>query len=240
MDVRLTSAPTAETQAQPAKLNYFRCFDCLEIATLQDKPKVSYQWFEGKRRTITTDIACPCNGTVEWLGTTTEDKKKLAITALKPACDGRCTEATGPNCYCKCGCVNHGSGRMVEVVKLKDKPTMKYKDSKSAILRGLDYRDMVKQLTAEINKINYYPNGAYDYKLANQKYNAESELKQLRRLTNTKNRIERANKLFESLTGQKLQLFSELMHEAQTEREGTTDGDMLFALGTMPEAYYAF
>ena len=30
-------------------------------------------------------------------------------------CDRRCTNATGPNCECSCGGVNHGSGRLVSV-----------------------------------------------------------------------------------------------------------------------------
>ena len=30
-------------------------------------------------------------------------------------CDRRCTNATGPNCECSCGGVNHGSGRLVRV-----------------------------------------------------------------------------------------------------------------------------
>lgn len=30
-------------------------------------------------------------------------------------CDGRCTNARGPNCECSCGGVNHGSQRTVKV-----------------------------------------------------------------------------------------------------------------------------
>ncbi len=31
-----------------------------------------------------------------------------------PPCDGRCTNARGPNCDCQCGGKNHGSQRLIE------------------------------------------------------------------------------------------------------------------------------
>lgn len=43
------------------------------------------------------------------------EKKRLVNAAMRCPCDGRCTGATGPNCECSCGGVNHGTGRLIAV-----------------------------------------------------------------------------------------------------------------------------
>ena len=41
----------------------------------------------------------------------------LVTVTLAPPCDGRCTNAQGPSCDCLCGGANHGSKKLVEVLK---------------------------------------------------------------------------------------------------------------------------
>lgn len=52
---------------------------------------------------------------MEYLGKSTVDQR-LQETRTLAACDARCTEATGPNCTCQCGGVNHGTGKLVTVI----------------------------------------------------------------------------------------------------------------------------
>ena len=41
-------------------------------------------------------------------------RKYLAQMHFQPPCDGRCTNAKGPNCDCQCNGANHGSQRLIE------------------------------------------------------------------------------------------------------------------------------
>lgn len=54
-----------------------------------------------------------CDQPVNHLGHVSGNK--LAKLEDRCPCDGRCTGATGPNCDCQCGGINHGSGRLVTV-----------------------------------------------------------------------------------------------------------------------------
>lgn len=74
-------------------------------------------------------IACPgCGGTVvrpdDWTSRGVRlslmgrvDRNRLFVSGLACPCDGRCTNAVGPSCDCSCGGKNHGSGRLVEIVR---------------------------------------------------------------------------------------------------------------------------
>lgn len=79
-------------------LYYHKCNDCLTP-------------FSSVERHI--DF-CDCNGDVTFMGVV--QGEKYVQTANKPACDGRCTHASGPMCDCACNGANHGTGRMVSVV----------------------------------------------------------------------------------------------------------------------------
>lgn len=85
------------------KLYYHKCDDCLTA--------------------FSTDVAlvdfCDCNGTVTLMGEVRGDK--FVKIEDKPACDGRCTHASGPMCDCLCGGVNHGTGKMVKTVVVQGK-----------------------------------------------------------------------------------------------------------------------
>lgn len=45
---------------------------------------------------------------------------RLLTPEERAPCDGRCTNARGPNCDCRCGGVNHGSQRVVTVWRCAD------------------------------------------------------------------------------------------------------------------------
>lgn len=79
-------------------LYYHKCDDCLTAFT-----------------TVESHVDfCDCNGVVTMMGVVQGDK--YVKTENKPACDGRCTHASGPHCDCQCGGVNHGTGKLVAVV----------------------------------------------------------------------------------------------------------------------------
>lgn len=77
-----------------SQLHYYRCIDCLSVATAEDyKPR-------GECGT--------CGGALEYMGRVQADR--LVKTTERCKCDGRCIFAKGPNCDCKCCGDNHGSG----------------------------------------------------------------------------------------------------------------------------------
>lgn len=80
--------------------NYYRCADCLSVMVLETREM---------------SLVCACGGKVDWIGEVR--KSRLTSTRLVPVCDGRCTNAVGPNCNCTCGGVNHGSHAVVAVVR---------------------------------------------------------------------------------------------------------------------------
>lgn len=80
------------------RLTYFKCLDCLAAFT-STEAKVD---------------VCACGGKVECMGKVFG--ASFVRTEERCACDKRCTHAAGPSCDCACGGVNHGTGKMVEVV----------------------------------------------------------------------------------------------------------------------------
>jgi|ERR1051325_3043711 hypothetical protein len=44
-------------------------------------------------------------------------RNRLVNIELQTPCDGRCTGAQGPSCDCQCGGANHGSNKLVEVIR---------------------------------------------------------------------------------------------------------------------------
>ena len=80
--------------------HYYRCDSCLGIWAIN-----------GDRL---HEIICDCNGQWQYAGKVHEER--LMQDAIRPACDGRCTNASGPNCNCYCRSSNHGSRRVVTVL----------------------------------------------------------------------------------------------------------------------------
>ena len=108
------------------QLYYHKCSECL-TAFSSTEPKIDE-----------CDCACTdvtCMGKVYG--------NSYQQTANRPACDGRCTHASGPVCDCGCLGVNHGTGRLVATVIREGK--VKVIDPSADILddmkRGYKYRE---------------------------------------------------------------------------------------------------
>lgn len=92
--------------------HYYRCRSCCFVLAL-----------EGTLESIVSPtggteyrLRCVCDGKLELLGRVCRARRGLVLDSERCACDGRCTNAPGPSCDCKCGGVNHGTGRMVPIV----------------------------------------------------------------------------------------------------------------------------
>jgi hypothetical protein len=90
---------TDKPKLNGTKLVYWRCADCLRTFTVESSvhPEV-----------------CSCGGKPERMGAV-YGEKHYGHTEIHCACDERCTHATGPNCSCSCGGINHGTGAVVEI-----------------------------------------------------------------------------------------------------------------------------
>lgn len=95
-----------------------RCRDCLDVAFC-DAPLV--ETYGGAKVVSAAFVAglkgCPngCGGKLELMGRVTA--KRCYRETVAPACDARCTAATGPDCSCQCKGHNHGTGRTVTVLE---------------------------------------------------------------------------------------------------------------------------
>lgn len=86
---------------------FYRCRLCLEPQAVEGPSGADL----GRPPT------CPFCGhdAFEYLGYV--KRAKLVQDHELSACDARCTNSTGPNCDCKCGCANHGTQRTRWVVR---------------------------------------------------------------------------------------------------------------------------
>lgn len=85
---------------------FYRCRDCLTVAASEGR--------------LTTNSAShglcgACGGEMAEMGQVQGDR--LAKVEHLCACDSRCTGAQGPKCDCSCRGANHGTGRVVKVVR---------------------------------------------------------------------------------------------------------------------------
>lgn len=222
-----------------ARLHYYRCWDCLEIGAAEEQLPYKKKGWNADARMV-TEAQCACNGTIDYLGQTTVDRKRLEKEVEKSVCDARCTNATGPNCNCQCGCVNHGTGRVVKIVKTEALPRFHYTEDieKSAILRGMDYRQIAKDLKQAVidaklpSYIPWSQRSTSAFPMSSQE--ADVQTRDLLDLTNYKNRVDRAKALYKKITGNDYQLLSARMNEP-----GAMDIDYR-PTETMPEDFYAF
>lgn len=108
---------------------YVRCTDCLSIGVVETNP-FGNKWKCGV-----------CAGPIEVMGKVVMNDTKLEKTTTRTACDMRCTHAIGPLCVCKCGCVNHGTGRVVTVVIRENIPTIEFQNADEAMKIATDFRN---------------------------------------------------------------------------------------------------
>ena len=125
---------------------YVRCVDCLSIGAVETNP-MGQRWICGV-----------CAGRIEVMGKVVVDH--LETEKTRSACDARCTHARGPLCVCHCGCVNHGTGRVVKIVVKQDIPTIEFMDAEDALKNATEYRTRFKEIndlmTNNASKIRYY------------------------------------------------------------------------------------
>lgn len=81
--------------------HYWRCIDCLQVGAASERPAAMQ--------------CADCGGTLEYMGRVQADR--LVREEERCPCDHRCTGAIGPNCECKCGGENHGTRRMMTVLR---------------------------------------------------------------------------------------------------------------------------
>lgn len=95
------------TETQVLNRHYYRCLECLDVFAVEHHHY--------------SDLHCACGGRCEYMGRVQQDV--LVRVEERTACDDRCTHARGPNCDCKCGGRNHGTGKTVTIIKVVGKPT---------------------------------------------------------------------------------------------------------------------
>jgi mRNA-degrading endonuclease HigB of HigAB toxin-antitoxin module len=76
----------------------------------------------------------------------------LVVEKEKAPCDKRCTHASGPSCNCRCGCKNHGTGRLVTVEVTDGKIHITTFD-KALAERGEMWRNQKASLEAMMHQV---------------------------------------------------------------------------------------
>lgn len=111
---------------------YIRCSDCLSIGVLE-------QPFE---RGWHCNL---CAGAIELMGKVVEDRR-VEVEHERSACDKRCTHAVGPICVCKCNCANHGTGRIVKLVRVENIQQVQFISDDKALAEVKEYHLMTVAL----------------------------------------------------------------------------------------------
>jgi hypothetical protein len=102
-----------------------------------------------------------CKVAMSYMGRVSQNR--LVRTEERCKCDARCTFATGPNCDCQCGGVNHGSQMLVEVtVDAGPVPVAHVKPTAQALWDLKEYQALRTTLQAELTTLNLYPTKNYN------------------------------------------------------------------------------
>lgn len=110
---------------------YYRCPDCLSVVALDSE------------RSPTAPTCAVCDVRMEGMGRVA--RERLVRDELRCPCDDRCTCAAGPNCSCKCGGENHGSGLLVVVqIDAGGIPRVTPPDARATVRRD-EYRAAVRR-----------------------------------------------------------------------------------------------
>ncbi len=151
---------------------YVRCRDCLSVAcvevarpTLEEirKPDADaprYRWesyYQARSRNASRlDAAASafqamcglCDGKIEVMGRVKNSGTVVTASHVIPACDSRCTGATGPKCDCPCGGVNHGTGAVVRVEQTATTPRVIMRDRAKARQIAVEWRAELERVAA--------------------------------------------------------------------------------------------
>lgn len=119
---------------------YARCADCLSIGAVE-----AGAWIAG--------AACGvCGGPVENMGRVERDR--LVRDEMRTPCDGRCTNARGPRCDCKCGGQFHGSGMLIRCSTDAGRaPRLHFQHEARALAIVGEYRQALQALQAEYRRL---------------------------------------------------------------------------------------
>lgn len=151
---------------------YVRCRDCLSVACVEvarptmeeiDKPDADaprYRWesyYQARSRNSSRlDAAASafratcglCDGKIEVMGRVKGSGTMVTASHVIPACDSRCTGATGPKCDCPCGGVNHGTGAIVRVEQTATTPRVIMRDREKARQIAVEWRAELERVAA--------------------------------------------------------------------------------------------
>lgn len=131
-----------ETAVATSDLHYFRCEDCLSAFTVKETD------LPGHPRAC--EGVCICGGPIHYMGKVHETFYHRE--GEKAPCDKRCTNASGPQCNCRCNCKNHGTGKLVTVVVEEGKVRVTTFDDAS-IERGHEWRELQSAFRQEILRV---------------------------------------------------------------------------------------
>jgi len=102
-----------------------------------------------------------CKVAMSYMGRVSQNR--LVRTEERCKCDARCTFATGPNCDCQCGGVNHGSKVLVEVtIDCGAVPTANVKPTAQALWDLKEYQTLRATLQNELTTLNLHPSLNYN------------------------------------------------------------------------------
>ena len=132
---------------QPINRWYWRCTGCLAVVAVETE--LTTKWVNNVAANPQCSICgedCECMGRVSG-GHLVHDRTRCA-------CDARCTSATGPNCDCSCGGVNHGTGAVVPYeVNAGGIPVIQVPDTAKRLQIVLEWRAAIEPLVRERNAL---------------------------------------------------------------------------------------
>lgn len=117
---------------------YLRCLRCCAVVATEGQPDPA--------------TVCVCGGRLKLMGRV-GPKRGLVRDEDRCACDGRCTNATGPSCDCSCRGANHGSQRLTPiVVDAGSLPRLAPVDPEECLRRAAEYQAKIAPLRKARNE----------------------------------------------------------------------------------------
>lgn len=123
-----------EAPAPSQERHYWKCSDCLRPFVVVGKA---------------VPEMCSCGGKVYYMGKVM-GKNYYGHTEMTCECNEVCACATGPNCSCACGGMNHGKGLTVELQVIDGKMAVATTNTKHEA-RAVEYRNALAAAQARFN-----------------------------------------------------------------------------------------
>lgn len=136
--------------------HFYRCYACCHVVAVEGKLEYADRRDGGKE----IAVRCLCDGKLELLGRVAR-KSGLVRDEERCACDGRCTNAPGPSCDCRCGGENHGTGRVVPIeVDAGGVPRVRVENEQECRARAAEYAAAVQPLRDRLQAMRKAREGA--------------------------------------------------------------------------------